>query len=126
MQYRIWGEMVAGGLHIDTDNPPNTTMFARAGGGTPSRKKTQQSTAVNLFTEAAAAFSSALSPKTPVSLCSSGAGTSPARVIDSRSKLYKQLSDLQNLKSSGVLSEDEYLLEKESIMDLLTKLKANL
>ena len=47
-------------------------------------------------------------------------------MIDSRSKLYKQLSDLQNLKSSGVLSEDEYLLEKESIMDLLTKLKANL
>ena len=26
MQYRIWGEMVAGGLHINTDNPPNTTM----------------------------------------------------------------------------------------------------
>lgn len=120
MQYRIWGEMIAGGLHINTDNPPNTTMFARAGGGTPCREKSQQSTAVNLFTEAAAAISSALSPQTPVS----ASGTcSPAKVIDSRSKLYKQLSDLQNLRSTGVLSQDEYLLEKESIMDLLTKLK---
>ncbi len=34
MQYRIWGEMITGGLHEDS---PNTTMFARSGGGTPYR-----------------------------------------------------------------------------------------
>ena len=61
MQYRIWGEVVLGGMHGNTDEPPNTTMFSRAG-GTP-YKKTQQSSVTQLMTEAATAFTSALSPK---------------------------------------------------------------
>ena len=32
MQYRVWAEMHVGGVHNSTDNPPNTTMFVRAGG----------------------------------------------------------------------------------------------
>ena len=52
-------------------------------------------------------------------------GTSPAKVIESRSKLYKQLSELQNLESSGVLTDEEYKSEKESIMNLLRQLKTN-
>lgn len=122
MQFRIWAEMVAGGLHTSTDDHPNTTMFARAGGGTPYRKKSQQSPVAELLTEAATAISSALSPK-PTSSPTSGLGTSPAKLIESRSKLYKQLSELQNLRSMGVLTEAEYCSEKESIMELLKKLK---
>ena len=37
MQFRIWAEMVASGMYCSMDNPPNTTMFTRAGSGTPSR-----------------------------------------------------------------------------------------
>ena len=47
---------------------------------------------------------------------------SPAKLIESRSKLYKQLSELQNLKSMGVLTDAEYIEEKETIMGLLGKL----
>ena len=31
MQYRIWSEMVAGGMHGTTSEPPTTSMFVRAG-----------------------------------------------------------------------------------------------
>ena len=31
MQYRIWSEMVAGGMHGSTAGPPATSMFVRAG-----------------------------------------------------------------------------------------------
>ena len=42
-------------------------------------------------------------------------------MIESRSKLYKQLTELQNL---GVLDENEYKVEKETILNLLHKLSA--
>ena len=32
MQYRSWSEMVAGGMHGSTSEPPATSMFLRAGG----------------------------------------------------------------------------------------------
>ena len=32
MQLRIWSEMNVGGLHYSLDDPPNTSMFIRAGG----------------------------------------------------------------------------------------------
>lgn len=118
MQYRIWGEMVVGGNHKSLDDPPNNTMFSRAGGGTPYKKKNQHSP----MTELATAITAALSPKHSPAV---GIAGSPAKVIEGRSKLYKQLSELQNLRSSGILSEEEYVTEKESIMDLLKKLKAN-
>ena len=118
MQYRIWGEMVVAGMHGDTGNPPSTSMFARAG-GTPV-KKSQPSSVAQLVSEAATAFTSALSPKPTVS---SGLANSPAKVIESRSKLYKQLADLQNLWSTGVFCEKDYESEKKSIMELLRNLK---
>ena len=121
MQLRIWAEMVAVSMHSDLDDPPNTTMFARAGGTTPSRKKSdQQSVVAQAVTEAASAISGALSPRPSTQL--QLMGTSPAKLIDSRSKLYKQLSELQSLRTSGVLTEEEYIMEKESIMTLLKQL----
>ena len=33
MQIRIWSEMVAGDLHSSLDEPPKSSMFARAGSG---------------------------------------------------------------------------------------------
>lgn len=119
MQLRIWAEMIAGKVHADTDNPPNTSMFVRAGGA----KKTKKSEppVANLVAEAATAITSALSPK--ASGPGPSSGCSPAKLIESRSKLYKQLTELQNLRSSGILTKDEFDTEKESIMELLKKLK---
>ena len=47
---------------------------------------------------------------------------SPAKIIDSRSKCYKQLSELSNLKQSGLLSDAEYASERDSVMSMLRKL----
>ena len=70
--------------------------------------------------EAAVAISSAFSSR-PSLQPSSGnpLGSSPAKLIDSRSKCYKQLSDINNLKLSGVLSEEEYCCEKEAVLSVL-------
>jgi hypothetical protein len=44
-------------------------------------------------------------------------GSSPAKNIESRSKCYKQLMELHNLKRSGVLTQAEYDREKKSAVD---------
>lgn len=115
MQFRIWAEMVASGMYCSMDNPPNTTMFTRAGSGTPSRKKDYVPVA-RALSDAATVIATALSP----AVSTSSTRNSPAKVIESRSKLYKQLNELQNLKQSGVLTDEEYCEKKEgTIMKLL-------
>ena len=100
MQIRIWAELLVSGLYNNLDDPPyKNSMFARSGSG--SKQNSPVSKGVQEMT-------SPVSTKvTPV--------TSPARMIESRSKLYKQLTELQNLKSVGVLDENEYKVEKQTI-----------
>jgi len=93
-------------------------MFARAGGGTPNRRSDQGVAAA--LTRVANQISGALSP-VPTSSHST-TGTSPAKIIENRSKCYKQLSELNNLKAAGVLTEEEYQLEKEAVMTTLKTL----
>ena len=127
MQYRIWGEMVIGNLHSSVEEPPGTSMFMRAGGSTPKRTKSDEGVREAL-TFVADRISSLLSPSssssstpgTPLRTSSStGAAGSPAKLIDNRTKCYKQLAELNNLRSSGVLNESEYHTEKDSIMATL-------
>ena len=99
MQIRIWSEMLVGGIHCSLDNPPVSAMFVRAGKGTNSKKKEgSSSNMTDALTSAAVAISSALSPcTTPTAGHKTGSGSSPARIIESRSKCYKQLHDLNSL-----------------------------
>ena len=113
MQYRIWSEMVAGGMHGSTVEPPATSMFLRAGG--TNQKKANVSESVS---QAMTQIASALTPSTGNRV----SGGSPARVIDNRSKCYKHLAELRNLKESGLLSEDEYASECAAIMATLKNL----
>ena len=128
MQFRIWAELIVGGMHSSIDNPPeNNSMFLRAGGGEMSKRKTQDSPVAQALTNVASAITSAISSKLPQEQTNTrviAQGVSPAKIIDNRSKLYKQLSELKNLMTAGILSEDEYLSEKETIMDLLKQLKS--
>ena len=116
MQYRVWGEMVAGGVHASEDNPPSTTMFVRCGTVTNKRKSTS-----DVVVDAIDKLSQVLSPKvaSPVRNHSH----SPAKIIESRSKCYRQLSELKNLHVSGVLTDEEYTSEKKGIMASLKSLK---
>lgn len=120
MQYRIWAEMRVGGYHPSIDEPPTTTMFTRAGGATPKRKTT-----ADVVSQAIGQLSSALSPRIvplPSTIGNASSSQSPAKVIDNRSKCYRQLGELKNLKQSGLLSEEEYIVEREAIMNTLKTL----
>ena len=120
MQLRIWSEMIVGEVHSSLDEPPNTSMFIRAGNTATTKKKDHCGTA-HALTEVATAIASALSPAPP----SCGRGSSPAKLIEGRSKCYKQLSELKNLNLNGILSNEEYRTEKEAIMAILNTLKAS-
>ena len=41
MQLRIWAEMIVEGMYSSREDPPNTTMFVRAGGQWFKRRKIQ-------------------------------------------------------------------------------------
>ena len=107
MQYRIWAELLSGGVYSSTlEAPTQSTMFMRAGTGGAQKRKGHGVT----------------SAQATSSQGSSSVGTSPAKLIENRSKCYKQLADLNNLKQSSLLSDAEYASEREAIMNTLKKL----
>ena len=124
MQLRIWAEMIVGGMYSSREDPPNTTMFVRAGGQSKKSGEQSSSTMTKAITDVACAITNVLSPKSSPVLdkLPNITGCSPVKAIESRSKLYKQLSELNNLKTIGVLTEGEYLSEKQAIMNLLKEI----
>ena len=117
MQYRIWAEMIFSELHSSSNEPPNTSMFVRAGGSAPRKKSNNISDALTHVVDSiAAVLSPSSSPKATV-------GKSPAKLIERRSKCYKQLSELNNLRTAGVLSDSEYQLENDPVMETLKGLQ---
>ena len=115
MQYQIWSEMITSVLHASRDDPPKSTVFQRAGGKVTPRRKSES--AADVLQAASKAIASALTPKAV-----SSADSSPGKVIENRSKCYKQLGELKNLKTSGVLSQEEFEAEKQAVMEVLKKL----
>ena len=111
--------MFVGGIYTSLDEPPNTSMFVRAGGGP--KNKRRSNTISGAITEISTALSS-LAPKSPHPAQPTQHVCSPVKSIEGRSKCYKQLGELSNLKHSGVLSEQEYDIEKQAIMSVLKKL----
>ena len=91
MQLRIWSEMLQGGIHSSLTDCPTSSMFVQAGGETGGRKDNSIAGIGEIVKEAAVAISSAFSSR-PSLQPSSGnpLGSSPAKLIDSRSKCYKQ------------------------------------
>ena len=86
----------------------------------PKNASAQQSPVAQALTEAATVLTSALAPTGRAQ----GSKSSPAKLIENRSNLYKQLSKLQALKGAGVLTEEEYMEEKATIMEILKQLKS--
>ena len=104
MQYRIWAELLSGGVYSSTSEAPTqSTMFMRAGSGGMQKKKGHSGASGTQAT-------------------STSCGTSPAKLIENRSKCYKQLADLNSLKQSGLLSDAEYTSEREAVMNMLKKM----
>ena len=124
MQFHIGAELIVGGM-CSMDGPPsNNSMFKRAGGGDGASKK-NESHATQALTDA---ITAALSAKGTCNQSHSSQNHDQAQalaaLIENRSKLYKQLSELKNLKGCGVLDDDEYATEKVTILDLLKQLSS--
>ena len=108
MQYRIWAELVIGGVYGSTTEAPiQSTMFTRA--GTSGTHKKKSITEANTNANASPAISS-------------GSTCSPAKLIDNRSKCYKQIAELNSMKQSGLLSDEEYAAERGAVMNVLKRL----
>ena len=119
MQYQIWAEMKSGGLHDSMTTHPATSMFVRAGGTTPKKV----ASVPDPMSQAICQLASALTPKASSTTPACRVGDSPAKVIENRSKCYRQLAELKNLMETGLLSEEEYTSERQAVMDTLHKLK---
>lgn len=90
-------------------------MFACAGGntGSSSGSKKSNSVTVSLVLNQ---LTSALKPP------AGSRSDSPGKVIENGSKCYWQLGDIKRLWEFGLLSEDEYVRERECTMGTLKKL----
>jgi len=60
IQIRIWAEMVVSGMYSNLDEPPKTSMFGRAGGGSP-QKKAKKNEFTQALSDAATAIKSVIS-----------------------------------------------------------------
>ena len=109
LQYRIWAELIDGEL-ANASEPPENSMFSRAGHGSTSSSTQKKSGVVEVISEVNKQL---INPKPPPRGQSS---------IENRSRCYSQLSELNNLKVAGVLTEEEYTAEKCAIMNALKKL----
>lgn len=119
MQFCIWGM-------CSIDGPPsNNSMFRRAGAGDGASKRNESHVTQALTDAITAALSAKDNQESQQSTPRPSANiSSPARLIENCSKLYKQLPELKNLKGCGVLDDEEYATEKATIMDLLKQLSS--
>jgi hypothetical protein len=60
MQYRIWGEVIVGGLYSSKSECPSTSMISRAGGKEPLKKKSDVAEALGRWQSMSFAFSGAI------------------------------------------------------------------
>ena len=94
-------------------------MFSRAGGKEPEKKLEVAKALGEVAKHVSSAFAGVV---TSGKHASTNVVASPAKLTDNWSKCYKQLGDLGELRGSGVLTEEEYLHEKEAIMITLKEI----
>ena len=118
-QLRLWARMVSNGVHEDLDNPPHVPMIS----GTALKRQKQESLAEAL-TGAATAFAKVFN--SPSSAQPSGVtptvGLSPCKAADLRMKHLEQLRYLQQLMEDNIISESEFLEQKQIIIATLRKI----
>ena len=114
----LWARMVTNKIHEDLDSPPNILAFC----STPRRPRQQSLSSA--ITGAANALVKAFGDTTQESETSTcrQPGVSPGKAVDLRMKNYEQLRYVQQLFDDGILSEKEYMEQKQCILSSLRKL----
>ena len=122
-QLRLWARMIQCGTHDDYDDPPRVPMIT---GILPKRKES----ITDALTAAATAVAKAFSPPSTSQVasassqmpCTSTVGMSPGKSIELRMKNLQQLRYVQELYEENILSEPEFIEQKQMILDSLQKL----
>ena len=94
--------------------PPTSSMYKQAGDGGNSEKRSDSTGTTKALSEFATSIAAVLT--TPQEAC-----VSPLKKTECRSKCYKQISDLSNLKVQGFITDEEFASERQSIMTLLKR-----
>ena len=115
-QLRLWARMIVAKTHDDKDNPPNVPMIT---GFAQSQRSENFSDALS---NAASAIAKALSPPLPSSSSALPARCSPSKTADIRMRNLEQLRALKQLFEDGILTEEEFLSQKEIVLQALNKL----
>lgn len=122
-QLQLWARMITNKLHDSYDDPPpNCPPITGQGIALKPQKK---ETLTEVIAGAAAAFVKAVSPaatKTPAQIVQNDSGCrllSPARSADIRMKNLQQLQCLQRLFEDKVLTEGEFMEQKNIILEAL-------
>lgn len=114
-QLRLWARMVVANTHDNLDHPPDVPLITGCVHRQP-RKESISDVVTNAATVIAKAFSPAQSSSPMQVTCS------PSKIIDIRMKNLEQLRCLQRLKEDGVLTDEEFLLQKDIVLKSLNKL----
>ena len=121
-QLRLWAKYIQSKRHESYDEPPNIPLIT----GTPdSRKSTRKESFGDALAGAATAIVRALKPQSPKrSSTPSGATTtfSPNSHANLRRKHLEDLRTLHSLLEDGVLTDEEYVEQKQSILSTLCQL----
>ena len=125
---RLWARLIQSGRHDDYDNPPNIPLIT---GSPATASKPKKDNVVDALTSAATAVVKLLQPKqvssspsTP-NTKSTGQSTyvSPMKLMQLRRSCLEDLKKLKELLEEGVLTEEEFVQEKQQILSCLKDLK---
>lgn len=119
-QLRLWARMVTANLHEDLDTPPSIPAF----GNTPKRPRQGESLS-DAIGGVALVIVKALKEDTATKGCKSSMSTStvsPTKSVELRMKNFEQLRYLQQLFEDGIITQEEYAEQKQSILCASKKL----
>ena len=122
-QLRLWARMVIAKTHDSLSDPPNVPMITGSGHARPRTESFSEA-----ITNAATAFAKALSPPPPTSRMPTTSTSSapplcsPSKIVNVRMRNIEQLRALKQLFEDDVLTEEEFLVQKEIVLKSLTKL----
>ena len=125
-QYKLRAEMYAGGNHNSLEEPPSAAMFTRD--GKHSKKSQHESSALSttvvdgmltMMNTLCQTLTSKHTEKQP----SISSAFSPMKRAKLRGTYLKQLSELRDLHSGGVLNEEEYGEQRCDVVNLMRQLK---
>lgn len=89
-------------------------MFKRAGGEQHSSGRKSDNLSQTL-----SQIVTAIMPKSSITGNSASASPPSSKIIEGRSRCYRQLADLKNLKDTCILTSEEFEAEREAILQIL-------